>query len=157
MRKSVVCWSLVALYGLCGQSLSKPAVAQEVIEGPKWKYEGMLIRQDPDSAVFLVLEQKRRHIPNKETLERVFTGKITSAKNIDSIPAGDPISDGACLAHIEGKGEVFLISNGVRRHIYSEKEVEMYHFNLGKKIALPLAVIDAIPEGKAIKWRPPRE
>ncbi|MCX7112750.1 MAG: hypothetical protein NTX45_22035 [Proteobacteria bacterium] len=113
-------------------------------------FEGFLLKQLNQPHIYLVLDGKRRHVPNPDTLQSLFGGSgAEDVLDIDSIPEGDALTPGAVLARADNAPPLYLVSNGMKRHITSPGAVNKYHFH-GNTIVLPLAVVDSIPTGDPI-------
>lgn len=106
--------------------------------------------------VYLILEGTRRHIPNPATYDNLFIdwSGIYIAVDLDQIPEGDPLSDGAILAQAAPRpGEEFpapvhLITNGKK---WFAAQPKRYHFDPRKARLVPPVVMDLIPSGPDLK------
>lgn len=114
------------------------------------QFEGFLLKQLNQPHVFLVLDGKRRHVPNPATFQSLFGGSgVEDVVDIDSIPEGDALTTGAVLARADNDPPLYLVSNGVKRHITSPAAVDKYHFH-GNDVVLPSVVVDSILTGDPI-------
>jgi hypothetical protein len=111
---------------------------------------GLRVRSPVDPAIFLIdPEGYRRHVPDPATYNNLFrdwSGIIVDI-NIPDIALADPLSPGAVLARAADTPHVYLVSNGIKRHITSPAVMDKYHFSWGQIRVLPRVVMDAIPTG----------
>lgn len=165
MRKRSV-WKVFAAFTggvLLAGALMTPAVASGARDSPKPTgvvgtrglrpdLNGQRIKGVNDPAVYLVLDGKRRWIPNPATYNSLFrdwTG-ISQVIDINSIDDGGPITDGAVLARAGNAPAVYLVSNGVRRWIVSPAAFDHYWFDWTKIVSVPNVVINSVPVGANI-------
>ncbi|MEV4443177.1 hypothetical protein AB0K09_30070 [Streptomyces sp. NPDC049577] len=113
---------------------------------------GMRVKPVNGPAVYLVLDGRRRWIPNPATYNNLFRdwNGIQSVIDIGSIPDGGALSDGAFLGKAPNAPEVYLISNGVKRWITSPAAMDKYYFAWNKIVNVSPVAIAAIPSGAAI-------
>jgi len=118
------------------------------------RFEGYLLKEKDDDAFFLVLDGTRRHIPDPPTFISLFgTSGVDEVLDIDSIPKADhpldSLTPGAVLVRAEGTDPIYLVSNGVKRHITSPEAINKYHFH-GSGVPLPSVAVNSIPVGDPI-------
>ena len=112
---------------------------------------GLRIKSPTDTAIYLIdPEGYRRHIPNPETYENLFRdwNGIVADINANDIARGPALSSGAVLAKSPGRAEVYLVSNGIKRHIASPAVMDKYYFDGGKVQTMSQSVLDSIPTGQ---------
>jgi hypothetical protein len=104
------------------------------------------------NAVYIVLDGKRSWIPNAATYENLFHdwNGIKDVVDIESIALGPNLSSGSFLARANGRTAVYLVTNGVKRHIVSMRTMDKYYFSIHKVHNLPPLSIDSIPTGAEI-------
>lgn len=101
--------------------------------------------------VYLVLDGKRRQVPNTATYRNLFCdwSDIVEVIDIDAIADGGALSDGATLMRARRTETVYLVSNGVKRPV-AEKSMRKYNFCWDKVNNVAKVVVDAIPDGVGI-------
>ena len=100
----------------------------------------------PNGAVFLILDGKRRHIPDPPTFDSLFRnwdGIITDI-NVEEITDGGALTQGAVLAKPDNSPAVFLVSNNQKRHIASPAAMDKYNFSWQRIITVPHVLLDFI-------------
>src|SRR5436305_11730591 len=96
---------------------------------------GTLLQVTGNPAQYVVLDSQTCLIPNPPTELNLFTaaaiGKMKSVTKaeLDSMPAGPPLTDGASLAKGQGERAVYLLSWGQRCWIISSQVFESYGFD----------------------------
>jgi hypothetical protein len=123
--------------------------------GPRPDLNGLRIVHPGNGAVYLILDGHKSHIPNPPTYNNLFRsweGIITDI-DVTEIPTGPTLTDGAILAVRTGGGAVYLISNGVKRHVVSPLVMDQYHFAWNRIVGVPPALLDSIPTGPNINPR----
>lgn len=111
---------------------------------------GVRVKSPNDAAVYLIdPEGYRRHIPDPDTYNNLFRDWSGIIVDIDvrNITAAAALSPGAILAKSPDRPEVYLVSNGIKRHIWSPAVMDKYHFSWEKIRTLPQVSLDAIPAG----------
>jgi hypothetical protein len=106
----------------------------------------------PNGTVYLILDGKRRHVPNPDTYNSLFRnwdGIITDV-DVDSITDGGALSDGAVLAKPNNGPAVFLVSNNQKRHVTSPAVMDKYNFSWDRVVTVPHVLLDFIGTGNAI-------
>ncbi|MGK5732146.1 hypothetical protein [Streptomyces sp. URMC 124] len=103
-------------------------------------------------AVYLILDGKRRWIPNPATYNNLFRNwnGIQTVVDIAAIDDGGQLSDGAILAKSPDGPAVYLVSNGVKRWITSPAAMDKYYFDWNKIVSVSPVALNAIPTGAAI-------
>lgn len=113
---------------------------------------GERVKIPGNPAVYLVDNDRKRHIPNEATYHNLFAswGYNEDAK-FGIVPDGLPLSDGALLVQNKPHPAIYLIDLGTKRHIKSESAMHRFHFSFAKAVDLPASVIEAIPNGAPIE------
>ncbi|MBT2382167.1 hypothetical protein [Streptomyces sp. ISL-11] len=103
-------------------------------------------------AIYLVLDGRRRWIPNPATYNNLFRdwNGIQTVIDIGSIDDGGQLSDGAFLGKAANDPAVYLISNGVKRWITSPAAMDKYHFAWNKIASVNPLALSSIPTGASI-------
>jgi len=105
-----------------------------------------LYRKDGRLAVFLYLHGQCLHIPDPSTFNNLFTSwgaiKVISPWFWPRCRSGAPISRGAFLGRAHGRREVYLFSNGVKKHIASPGTMSKCNFSWGRVKLLPTWFVD---------------
>lgn len=119
---------------------------------PHPELNGKRIKAVNGAAVYLVLDGKRRWIPNPATYNNLFRSwdGIQSVIDIGNIEDGGQLSDGAILGKSPNAPEVYLISNGVKRWITSPAAMDKYFFAWNKIASVPPGALGNIPTGAPI-------
>ncbi|GAA2333112.1 hypothetical protein [Streptomyces violaceusniger] len=122
------------------------------IQGEHPELNGYRIKTVNSSAVYLVLDGKRRGIPNEATYFNLFRSwdGIQNVIDIDRIDDGGNLSDGAMLAKSPSSATVYLVSNGIKRGITSAAVFDKYSFDWDKIVTVSAVVLDAVPNGPVI-------
>jgi hypothetical protein len=108
--------------------------------------------RDPDGKVYLMIDGRLRHIPSRETYDRLFKqwGGFTGGARASAYPMGDPIDRGASLARDPATGKVYLVGDGMRRWIISPYVFDRYGFGWDHVADQESERLGAIPEGPPI-------
>jgi len=113
-----------------------------------------LYRRSGHPEVYLYLNGQCRHIPSPSTLTRLFTSwsavRVISSRRWPACRRGPSISRGAFLGQGHGRHEVYLFSNGVKRHIASPRTMSKCNFNWGRIYRLSSRYVDRIRTGVTI-------
>ncbi|MEV8475029.1 hypothetical protein [Streptomyces sp. NPDC051173] len=119
---------------------------------PHPELNGRRLKGFDSAPVYLILDGRRRWIPNPATYNNLFRSwdGIQSVVDINSIDSGGQLSDGAFLGKSPNAPQVYLISNGVKRWITSPAAMDKYDFAWNKIVNLSPVVIDSIPTGASI-------
>ncbi|MFI1800282.1 hypothetical protein ACH427_23425 [Streptomyces sp. NPDC020379] len=119
---------------------------------PHPELNGKRVKGINGPAIYLILDGKRRWIPNPDTYNNLFRGwdGIQSVVDINSIDDGGQLSDGAILGKSPNAPQVYLISNGVKRWITSPAAMDKYDFAWNKIVVLSPVAIGSIPTGANI-------
>ncbi|WP_413812556.1 hypothetical protein [Streptomyces sp. OE57] len=150
---------VAALLGLVASPAAHAAGAASAAQGSSAQVQGehpelngYRIKTVNSAAVYLVLDGKRRGIPNEATYFNLFRSwdGIQNVIDIDSIDDGGNLSDGAMLAKSPSSATVYLVSNGVKRGITSAAVFDKYSFDWDKIVTVSAVVLDAVPNGAVI-------
>jgi hypothetical protein len=112
--------------------------------------DGLLVQIPGDPSVYLIMEGKRRAVPNPATYARLFNsdckiwGPDPSWAIVD---AGQPLDCNALLVVGQSSGAVYLLTDGDRYWVPNEAILAKYCFNASQAIALPDEYIDQISAG----------
>ena len=114
-------------------------------------YEGYRIRQAGHEPVFIVIDGKRHWVPNNATHYNLFgeNGNIHEVVDINVVPHGSALSNGAILARPNNSSNVFLITNGLKHHLASPSVMSKFGFE-GIVRVVPSVLIDFIRTGHEI-------
>lgn len=122
---------------------------------------GLRVQLPGTSPIYIVDLGKKRHIPNPQVYDELFTDwkGIAQDVNIDGITTGDPIPDTAILFRCYDSPKIFLLDgnspNYVKRHIASPAVMDHYNFNWNKVHVFNVQLnIIAIPDGAPIRNPP---
>ncbi|MGW4237401.1 hypothetical protein ACWEJP_11240 [Streptomyces sp. NPDC004749] len=126
--------------------------ASAQVKGEHPELNGYRIKTVNNASVYLVLDGKRRGIPNEATYFNLFRSwdGIQNVIDIDRIDDGGNLSDGAMLAKTPSSATVYLVSNGVKRGITSAAVFDKYSFDWDKIVTVSAVVLDAVPNGPVI-------
>ncbi|MFE3644776.1 hypothetical protein ACFXOM_28010 [Streptomyces sp. NPDC059169] len=131
-----------------------PADQSAIAQPPRVRPDlnGLRIKDISGPAIYLVLDGKRRHVPNPETYNNLFRdwNGIQHVVDAAAIDNGDPLSDGAFLGKAPNAPEVYLVSNGVKRWITSPAAMDKYHFAWNRIASISPVALHAIPTGASI-------
>lgn len=94
----------------------------------------------------------KRLITTPQIYNRLFVDwkSIEAVKDLESIPNGPPLSDGAVLVSAEGGDKLYLVDRGVRRLIASDELFEKYGFDRKKIAVVPPLVLESVPAGRPL-------
>ncbi|CUI07014.1 hypothetical protein [Massilia antarctica] len=123
----------------------------------------MAIRRDLDGlrmqfpgapAIYLIDQGVKRHIPDPDTYDKLFRdwNGVVQDPHLNDIDTGTPLSHGAVLAQAFGDAAVYLIDNGVKRHIASPETMDRYYFDWNKIQHVAPILIRSIQNGPTIAW-----
>lgn len=158
-RLAVLTVMLATVVALTGSATVAAAAAPSAAESttaqpPRVRPDlnGLRIKDVSGPAVFLILDGKRRHIPNPETYNNLFRDWNGIQHVVDSaaIDNGGPLSDGAFLGKAPNAPEVYLVSNGVKRWITSPAAMDKYHFAWNRIVSISPVALHSIPTGASI-------
>lgn len=113
---------------------------------------GVRMKSPDNPMVYMVDQGKKRWIPNPSTYNNLFRDWTSIVVDIDvnEVPTGPQISDGAILARAGGTAPVYLVDQGMKRWIISPATMDKYDFDWGKiKVVEPI-VLGALPSGPDI-------
>lgn len=113
---------------------------------------GQRVRKPGNPGIFLIDRGVRRLIPNLDTYFTLFLneqGEVTDI-NIDEIPLGSTITDGACLAKHSASPTIYLFDDGMKRPIANSAVFTQYHFNPNVQTLYRKVFLDFIRTGDQI-------
>ena len=114
-----------------------------------------LYRRRDRHEVFLFLDGQCRHIPDPPTFNRLFTSwgaiHVISRGRWPNCRRGRSISRGAFLGRGHGRHEVYLFSNGMKRHIASPSTMSKCNFSWGRVRLMSTRDVDRTPTGHRIR------
>jgi hypothetical protein len=104
-----------------------------------------------DGTIFLVLDGQLRHIPDPPTYASLF-GNVAAEQTviIGHAPAGPALTSGAVLAKPDNGPEIYMVSNGQKRHILAPQVMVKYGFDHGSVKVVPHVLIASISTGNNI-------
>lgn len=117
---------------------------------------GLRVRLPGSPPIYLIDLGKRRHIPNPQVYDRLFTtwAGVIDDIDIDEIWLGDPIPETAMLFACSDSPKVFLLDGippkQVKRHVFDPATMERYKFRWPQPWNSPLNSI-GWPDGPPIK------
>ena len=76
--------------------------------------------------------------------------RIDADPNANDVNSGTDITNGAVLAQGQGDAAVWLVDNGVKRHIANPATMDKYNFNWGSINHAPIVLLNFIPNGPEI-------
>jgi hypothetical protein len=125
---------------------------EALFEIPRPDLNGIRMTLPGPSTVWLIDRGYKRGIPNPETYNNLFRdwNGIVVSIDVNEIPSGPNITNGAILATRPGPGTVYLIDNGVKRGILNPAVMDKYHFAWNRIYRVPQIVLDSIPDGDII-------
>jgi len=113
-----------------------------------------LYRMSHRREVYLYLDGQCRHIPDPHTFYRLFTSfravRVVSPWLWPGCNSGPSISRGAFLGRGHGRREVYLFSNGVKRHIASPDTMRKCNFSWGRVMRLSTTYVDRTRTSRTI-------
>jgi len=113
-----------------------------------------LYRRSGHPAVYLYLNGRCQHIPDPSTFNNLFTSwgavKVISRWRWPSCRKGASISRGAFLGQGHGRYEVYLFSNGKKRHIASPSTMSKCNFSWRRVRRLSTRYVDRTPTSRTI-------
>lgn len=119
---------------------------------PRPDLNGRRIKHPDKGAVFLVDTGFKRLVSTPQIYNRLFVDwtSIEPLADLESIPSGPPLSDGAVLVIAEGGDKLYLVDRGVRRLIASDELFAKYGFNRKKVAVVPPLVLESVPAGRPL-------
>ena len=119
---------------------------------PRPELNGRRIKHPDKGAVYIVDTGFKRLISTPQIYNRLFADwkSIVPLADLENIPNGPPISDGAVLVSTEGGDKVYLVDRGVRRLINSDELFAKYGFNRKTIAIVPPLVLESVPAGRPI-------
>jgi hypothetical protein len=101
---------------------------------------GQLVRATGSKEVYLIVFGERCWVPNPKTFENLFLNwklvREVSREELDSIPIGPALTDGASLVAAEGVPAKFLVSWGML-NLLPPQVFDQYGFNPQKVTQVP--------------------
>ena len=125
-------------------------VAAQVL-APRPDLAGFRVKSPAAPEIYLIDPNGyRRWIPDPATYNNLFRDWEGVVVDIDipEIAEASPLTPGAVLAKAQGRANVYLVSNGMKRWITSPAAMDKYYFDWGKVLELPPVLVDIIPEGQ---------
>ncbi len=115
----------------------------------------VMVAQGGDGKVYVVIDNKKCYIPNDATSNNLWASNKVGIRHItqeqlNEIPTGAALSEGAALAMATDKPDVFLITGGQKCHIHDMTTFGKYGFNQGSIYTVPKILIDPVPPGAEI-------
>jgi hypothetical protein len=113
---------------------------------------GVRLKGPASPAIYVVIDGYRRWIPDPATYNNLFRdwNGIIVVSNLPDIAEAEPLSSGAVLARPAGMAPVYLVSNGVKRHITAPSVMDKYYFDWSKVQSLAVSVVNSIRTGPSI-------
>ena len=117
-------------------------------------YDGYRVKLAGHPEVYVVIDNAKHHVPDPATYNNLFENwtdiQEIPAADFNAVPTGLALTSGAVLAKGSAP-EVYLITNGVRRHVMSPETMDKYDFGWNKVVLTPDAVINGIPFGPTVR------
>jgi len=106
----------------------------------------------PAGAVYLMIDGRLRHIPDRPTYDRLFRewGGFTEIPKAEAYPMGDGFDPGASLIRDAATGKTYLLADGKRRWIIGPHVFDRYGFAWSGVTDLPSEKVEQIPEGPPV-------
>ena len=119
---------------------------------PRNDLNGRRIKHPEQGAVYVVDTGFKRLVTTPQIFNRLFANwnSIEARADLESIPNGPPLSNGAVLVSAEGDDKVYLVDRGVRRLVGSDELFEKYGFNRKKIAVVPPLVLESVPAGRPL-------
>lgn len=141
----------------------KADVSAKIDINPNW-FNGSCIKIKNEAPVYLVMNGVKKHIPNPDTYNNLFKdwnqindggnlGAIWS-KIVDSIPTGEPITNGAILIKADNSDPIYLLTNKKKYWISNPKQFSDCNFKSDGVKKYPAIVVDAISSGENDVFKP---
>lgn len=129
-----------------------PTDGSPIAAAPRTDLNGRRVKHPEQGAVFLIDTGFKRLITTPQLFNRLFTDwkSIEPLADLESVPNGPPLSDGAVLVTAEGGDKIYLVDRGVRRLIGSDQVFEKYGFNRKKIAVVPPLVLESVPAGRPL-------
>jgi hypothetical protein len=119
---------------------------------PRADLNGRRVKHPEQASVYVIDTGFKRLIATPQIFNRLFASwaSIEPIAELDSIPSGPALSDGAVLATTEGGDKIYLVDRGVRRLIGSDQVFEKYGFDRKKIAVVPPLVLESVPAGRPL-------
>ncbi|HSI63809.1 MAG TPA: hypothetical protein VLE43_11840 [Candidatus Saccharimonadia bacterium] len=119
---------------------------------PRHDLNGRRVKHPEQAAVYFIDTGFKRLVTTPQIFNRLFVSwtSIEPMTDLESIPSGPPLSEGAVLVTAEGGDKIYLVDRGVRRLIGSDQLFEKYGFNRKKIAVVPPLVLESVPAGRPL-------
>ena len=115
-------------------------------------FEGLRIRNDIDGAIYVMLDGVLRHIPNPDVYHQLFRAEdYRHAWGIEPYPVKAALAGEMILARTPGNPSLYLLIDGVKRHIVSMPVVDRFGFDMNRLVDRTAEELAAIPDGPPIQ------
>lgn len=118
------------------------------------QYQGHRLKGNLNPAIYLVLDNKLRHIPNPKTFNNIFPEpwKFDTIEQfvIDDMPKGEPLLDDAVLIRSNDLPNVYL-TDICKRWIISPNSFNKYGFDWNKVKTVSNVIINNFTNGPNIE------
>lgn len=113
---------------------------------------GRRVLDRKSGAIFLMIDDRLRHIPNPATYDNLFRdwSGIGDLGNLVGQARGEPLADGAYLASGTPDGKVFLILDNSKRWVAGPPVMDRYHFKWNAVRKLSAEQLAAMPDGPTL-------
>jgi len=113
--------------------------------------DGRCVKHPGRVRVFFIDRGRKRHILDVDTFFRIFRSwRVDDEPAVDDIDDGPDVSLGASVIGVaEPPGAIYLVDDGVKRHIVSPQVMDRYNFRAPLAI-VPEIVVRFIPDGPQI-------
>lgn len=110
--------------------------------------DGLRLTPPRGGPIYLMDRGVRRHIPNPATYNNLFRdwNGVISDVDVDIIPEGPPLLDGAILFRPDGRPEVYMIDDAGKRHVVSPEAMDKYYFNWNTIVQVPEVITRFVPD-----------
>lgn len=122
------------------------------------QYQGHRLKGNLNPAIYLVLDNKLRHIPNPETFNNLFPKpwKYDTIEQfvIDEMPKGEPLVNDSVLIRSNNSPKIYLTdiynNNKCKRWIISPESFNKYGFDWNNVKTVSNIIIDNFTDGPKI-------
>lgn len=116
-------------------------------------YDGYRVKTASNATVYVVLNNKKRAIPDMTTYNNLFENttdiQVLTSAELSAIPNGPTLTSGAVLAK-GSAATVYLVTNNQKLPIKSMETIDKYDFDINKVVTAPDSILDAVPKGVLI-------